>query len=109
MVDITYTDPVPARAQRIATAYADAVIAANLDKRFQANAYAKTFLEDQIKQLKLRLEESEKVLLDFAQREQIVAVTDKVQYRRKQSVGGLCDLRRSRLGANQERAAVETA
>ena len=77
LVDISYTDPEPSRAQQIATAYADAVIAANLDKRFQANAYAKTFLEDQIKQLKLRLEESEKVLLDFAQREQIVAVTEK--------------------------------
>ena len=58
-------------------AYADAFIASTIDKRFQANAYAKTFLEDQIKQLKLRLEESEKVLLDFAQKEQIVAVTEK--------------------------------
>ncbi len=77
LVDITYTDPVPWKAQRIATAYADAFIAANLDKRFQANAYAKTFLEDQLKQLKLRLEESEKVLLDFAQKEQIVVVTEK--------------------------------
>ena len=58
-------------------AYADAFIASTIDKRFQANAYAKTFLEDQIKQLKLRLEELEKVLLDFAQKEQIVAVTEK--------------------------------
>jgi succinoglycan biosynthesis transport protein ExoP len=77
LVDLIYTDAVPSRAQRIATAYADAFIAANLDKRFQANAYAKTFLEDQLKQLKLRLEESEKVLLEFAQKEQIVAVTEK--------------------------------
>ena len=60
LVDITYSDPVPARAQRIANAYGDAFIASNLDKRFQANAYAKTFLEDQVTQLKLRLEESEK-------------------------------------------------
>ena len=77
LVDITYSDPNPARAQKIAMAYADAFIASTIDKRFQANAYAKTFLEDQIKQLKLRLEESEKVLLDFAQKEQIVAVTEK--------------------------------
>ena len=26
-----------------------------MDKRFQANAFAKTFLEDQLKQLKLKL------------------------------------------------------
>jgi polysaccharide biosynthesis transport protein len=77
LVDLTYTDPVPTRAQAIVTAYADAFIAANLDKRFQANAHAKIFLEDQIKQLKLRLEESERVLLDFAQSEQIVVVTEK--------------------------------
>ena len=52
LVDLSYSDPNPARSQRIASAYADAFIASNLDKRFEANAYAKTFLEDQIKQLK---------------------------------------------------------
>jgi len=77
LVDVSYSDPDPARAQRIATAYGEGFIASNLDKRFQANAYAKTFLEDQLKQLKLRLEDAEKVLLEFAQREQIVATTDK--------------------------------
>lgn len=77
LVDLTYTDADPSRAQKIAASFAEAFIASNLDKRFQANAYAKTFLEDQLKQLKLRLEESEKALLDFAQKEQIVVVTEK--------------------------------
>ena len=77
LVDIVYTDPAPARAQRVAMAMADAYIASNIDKRFEANAYAKVFLEDQSKQLQLRLEKSERVLMDFAQREEIVAVTDK--------------------------------
>jgi len=77
LVDISYSDPVPARARRIVTGLADAFINANLDKRFQANTYAKTFLEDQAKQLKLRLEESEKALLEFGQKEQIVSVTEK--------------------------------
>jgi len=76
LVDIVFTDPDPGRAQRVADAYADAYVASNLDKRFQANAYAKTFLEDQIKQLKLRLEESEKALLEFAEREQIVQTNE---------------------------------
>ena len=61
----------------IANAYADAFVATNIDKRFQANASAKTFLEDKIQQLKLRLEESEKKLLAFAQEQQIVDVNDK--------------------------------
>lgn len=76
IVDITYSDPVPSRARRIANAYANAFVAANLDKRFQANAYAKTFLEDQIKQLKLRMERSEKTLVNFAEQEQIVGVSE---------------------------------
>lgn len=77
LVDITYADPNPARAQRLADAIAQAYIASNLDKRFQASAYAKTFLEDQLKQLKLRLEKSEEALLDFAQKEQIVVLSEK--------------------------------
>jgi uncharacterized protein involved in exopolysaccharide biosynthesis len=77
LVDISYSDPVPERARRIANAYADAYVASNLDKRFQANASAKTFLEDKIQQLKLRLESSEKKLLAFAEQQQIVDVNDK--------------------------------
>lgn len=77
LVDISYTSRDPAQAQQIANAYGEAYSAANLDKRFQANAYAKSFLEDQLKQLKLRLEGSEKALLAFAEREQIVATNDK--------------------------------
>ena len=49
LVDIDYSDPNPSRAQRIASAFADAFVASNLDKRFQANSYAKVFLEDQLK------------------------------------------------------------
>lgn len=77
LVDIYYSDPNPARSQKIAAAYANAFIASNLDKRFEANAYAKAFLEDQIKQLKLRLEQSEKTMLAFAEKEQIVSVGEK--------------------------------
>lgn len=77
LVDLSYRDPSPERAQRIANAYADAYVASVLDKRFQANAYAKTFLEDQIKQLKIRLEDSEKALLNFAERDKVVDTGDK--------------------------------
>jgi succinoglycan biosynthesis transport protein ExoP len=74
LIDVSYTDPDPGRAQRIANAYADAFIASNIDKRFQANESAKIFLDDKIKQLKLRLENSERALVAFAQEQQIVAV-----------------------------------
>jgi capsular exopolysaccharide synthesis family protein len=77
LVDLTYLDPNPARAQQVANAYAEAYVASTVDKRFQANSYAKTFLEDQIKQLQIRLEGSEKALLEFAEREKMVEVTEK--------------------------------
>ena len=73
LIDISYSHPVPGWAQQIANAYADAYTATTIDKRFQANASAKIFLEDKTQQLKLRLEESEKKLLEFAQQQQIVA------------------------------------
>jgi succinoglycan biosynthesis transport protein ExoP len=78
LVDIYYTDPSPERAQRIATAYAEAIVSANLDKRLRANAYAKSFLENQLKQFKGRLERSEQALLDFARNEQIPVSNDRV-------------------------------
>ena len=77
IVDVSYSDPNPDRAQRIVMAYIESFIDSTIDKRFEANAYAKTFLDNQLKQLKLRLEDSEKSLLDFAEKEQIVTVTEK--------------------------------
>lgn len=77
LVDLVYTDPSPERAQRVVNAYADAYIAANLDKRFEANAYARTFLDDQIQQIKIRMNESEQALIDFTEREKSIDVSDK--------------------------------
>jgi polysaccharide biosynthesis transport protein len=77
LVNIDYSDPNPQRSQKVATAYAEAFIASNLDKRLQANSYAKVFLEEQIKSLKLHLEKSQKAMLDFAQKEEIVDTNNK--------------------------------
>ena len=77
LVDLTFLDPSPDRAQEVANAYAEAYVSSTVDKRFQANSYAKTFLDDQIKQLKIRLEESEKAVLDFAERQKMVEVSEK--------------------------------
>ena len=77
LVDLSYSDPNPGRGARVANAYADAFVASNLDKRFQANASAKVFLEDKIAQLKVKLEDSQRRLLDFAEDQQIVEVSEK--------------------------------
>ncbi|MEZ5855393.1 MAG: polysaccharide biosynthesis tyrosine autokinase [Hyphomicrobiaceae bacterium] len=77
LVDVVFTDSNPGRAARIANAYAEAYINQMIDKRFQSNAYAKTFLDDQSKQLKIRLEESERALLDFSEQKEIIVLNEK--------------------------------
>ena len=77
LVDIGFADINPERAEQIANAYADAYVASTVDKRFQANSYAKTFLEDQINQLKIRLEDSEKAMLNFAEQQKMVEIGEK--------------------------------
>ncbi|ROZ66346.1 polysaccharide biosynthesis tyrosine autokinase [Ramlibacter sp. WS9] len=67
----------PALAAQIANATAQAFIAMGLERRMEASTYAKTFLEDQIKQVKAKLEESERKLNQYAQTRQILTLDDK--------------------------------
>lgn len=77
LVDVSYSDSNALRAQRIANAYGEASIASNIDKRLQSNSYAKSFLEDQTKQLKTRLEDSEREMLSYAEREKVLEVSER--------------------------------
>lgn len=77
LADISYVDRSPVRAAKIANAFADSYIDQTIDKRFQSNAYAKTFLEDQSKQLQIRLQESEQALLKFSEDHQIIILSEK--------------------------------
>lgn len=67
----------PALAARIANSTVQAFIAMGMERRLEASSYAKSFLEDQIKQMKARLEESERRLNTYAQANQILTLDDK--------------------------------
>ena len=73
LVQISFDSPVPAFSARVANGIADGFIASGLDRRFGANSYAKTYLEDQLKTTKARLEDSERQLVAFAQKENLVS------------------------------------
>lgn len=73
LVKIHYDSPVPVFAARVADATAEGFIASGLDRRMDASSYAKTYLENQIKLLKSRLEDSERELVAFAQKENLVS------------------------------------
>lgn len=77
LVRVNFDSPDPELAARVANAYADAFIASNLERRFDASSYARKYLEERLAQLKGRLADSEKALIDFATQEQLVSVGEK--------------------------------
>jgi capsular exopolysaccharide synthesis family protein len=77
IVRITYLSPSPAWAQRISNSVADEFVKMTLDMRFSASKYARNFLQEQLDAQKLKLEDSEKQVIDYAQKEGIVDVDNK--------------------------------
>ena len=73
-INIDHTDP--AEAQRVANGFAEVFIADNLDRRYDASSYARKFLEDHIQQLKVKLEDSEKQLVVYAEKQGIIHFDD---------------------------------
>ena len=72
IVRISYQSSDPEWASKITNGIAESFISANLDRRFGASAYARTFLKERLDELKLKLEESEKALVAYAEKEQIM-------------------------------------
>jgi capsular exopolysaccharide synthesis family protein len=74
LVDVSFTSPDPALSQRVANAWTQQFIASNLDRRFEATAYARNFLDQRLQQLRGRLEASERQLVQYATTQRIVTV-----------------------------------
>ncbi|MDQ0463108.1 capsular exopolysaccharide synthesis family protein [Caulobacter ginsengisoli] len=74
LVRITFDSPDRQFSARIANAFADNFIASNLDRRFDASAYARKFLEERLAETKARLEQSERDLVGYARQQQIINV-----------------------------------
>ena len=71
------TVPIPDWAQRISIAAAEQFERSALDRRFSASRHARAFLEERLQQLKIKLQDSEKQLIEYAQQRGIVNVDDK--------------------------------
>jgi polysaccharide biosynthesis transport protein len=76
IVRISFDHPDPAMALTIANSYAEVFIADNLDRRYDATSYARKFLEERLQQLKARLEDSEKQLVRYADKEGIINLSN---------------------------------
>jgi polysaccharide biosynthesis transport protein len=74
LVDVSFTSPNPAFSARVVDAWASRFIETTLERRFQATAYARRFLEQRLQQLRERLDQSERALVGYASRSGIVNV-----------------------------------
>lgn len=72
MVDILHVSRNPETAARIANAVAEGFIAQNLERRFEASAYARDFLKQRLDATRERLEESEREAAAYARSQGIV-------------------------------------
>ncbi len=77
LVRLDFDSPDPAFSVQVVNAVAEGFIASTLERRMGTTSYAKTYLEDQLKQTKLRLEDSERKLVEFAQKENLVNTGDR--------------------------------
>jgi succinoglycan biosynthesis transport protein ExoP len=72
LVDITAVTPDPELSQRIAQTWAQDFIANNLERRFDASAFARRFLENRLDQLRDRLQRSERQAVSYAEQQGII-------------------------------------
>ena len=77
LVQIRYHSTDPGWAQRISIAAAEQFERSALDRRFSASRHARGFLEERLQQLKIKLQDSEKQLIEYAQQRGLVNVDDK--------------------------------
>lgn len=77
LVEVQVTNKDSELAARIANQIAQTFIAMNLERKLESSAYARKFLEEQIQQTKAKLEESERVINQYAKRNEILDLGDK--------------------------------
>lgn len=72
LINISYTSPRPELARRVADAWGEQFIGQTLERRFEATSYARKFLEQRLTSLRDRIDESERRLVGYASRENII-------------------------------------
>ena len=77
LVRVSVDNVDPALAAKIANTTAQVFVSLGQERRIESSSYAKTFLEDQIKQMKTKLEEAERRLNLYAQQKEILTLDDK--------------------------------
>lgn len=72
LVDVGFTSPDPAFSAKVANAWAENFIQTNLERKIQATSYGRNLLQQQLGQLKAKLDESQRQLVGYASAERII-------------------------------------
>lgn len=72
LVDVGFTSPDPTLSARVANVWAESFIQINLERKVQATSYGRNLLQQQLAQLKERLDTSQRQLVAYASAEQII-------------------------------------
>ena len=72
LIGISYVSDSPVLAAEVVNGIADSFIRSNLERRYEASAYARNFLERQIAKTRADLERSERQLVAYAQSQGII-------------------------------------
>ena len=112
LIELTVESTDPVLAARVANAYGDNFIQSNLERRFEANSYARDFLEQRLATVRKRLEDTERELVAYAQQQGIVTLnvdTGSSGSRSEQSVdaASLTSMNAALQEARAERIAAE--
>uniref|UniRef100_UPI0010F789E8 GumC family protein n=1 Tax=Hydrogenophaga sp. 2FB TaxID=2502187 RepID=UPI0010F789E8 len=77
LVQVSVLNPDPELAANIANNVAKTFMASNIERKLESSLYARQFLEEQIRQTKAKLEESERVINQYAKKNEILNLGDK--------------------------------
>ena len=72
LIKMSYVSPSPTLAAQVANSFADNFIKSTIQRRYDASAYARHFLEKQIATVKAGLENSERQLVIYATQQNII-------------------------------------
>lgn len=72
LVELTYTSPSPQEAAQVVNGYAEAFLTSTLDRRYEATANARKFLETRLAATREELDESERRLVAYAKANNII-------------------------------------
>ena len=104
LVEVSVRNADPELAAAIANTMAKAFIAMHIERRLDSSIYARQFLEEQIRQSKAKLEASERVINEYAKKNEILNLGDKGSATTQTFV----DFSTALTQAQQERIKAET-